>query len=342
MTYLPKAAVGPAETFAASFFFGATPLAHKLSHFLSESEISSLVSGVISAALPHLGEPAYWAVHAASGVHIGLWPDKAHADEALREYEGGTITALYLAPTALAVTVKPLEWVETAHGWLRAEGYGVYEIMLGDQDIEAKKAAFQADHDARIRSALVDAPALELMTDEEIDDFVAENGRPEDVFPYLAPPATPADPVKGQMAEALRYAKPLVERYGWTQGDNPAYHAGLIAPIDAALAAYEKSTKVIDGITCEACGASLDVDRDFHTYTHDGVFLCHDCTWTYADMLSEPETFVLDDSGDETVYHTAETAKKVVDDYIASGGTITDKIGYRAWLKEKDATHAPA
>lgn len=103
-------------------------------------------------------------------------------------------------------------------------------------------------------------------------------------------------------------------------------------------AAYEAD----DAATCEACGASFNVDKDFHTYTHDGVFLCHDCTWTYADMLSEPETFVLDDSGDETVYHTAETAKKIVDEYLASGGSVTDKIGYRAWVKEKETGNAPA
>lgn len=339
MTYLPKAAVGPAETFAASFFFGATPLAHKLSHFLSESEISSLVSGVISAALTHLGEPAYWAVHAASGVHIGLWANKAHADEALREYEGGTMTALHLAPVPAAPAVKPLEWKECDWHWqygaspiTRPNNYLVRPCLadrwvgqwmtyapggsVGERSrigefyptADAAKAAAQADYEVRIRSALVDAPA----------------------------PA--ADPVKEQMAETLRS---ITEG---NLGDSrwQANYEKIKQIARIALAAYEKSTKVTDGITCEACGASLDVDKDFHTYTHDGVFLCHDCTWTYTDMQSEPETFVLDDSGDETVYHTAETAKKVVDDYIASGGTITDKIGYRAWLKEKDATHAPA
>jgi len=40
-------------------------------------------------------EPDLWAVHSKTGVHIGLWPIKAHADEVLREYEGGTITPLY-------------------------------------------------------------------------------------------------------------------------------------------------------------------------------------------------------------------------------------------------------
>lgn len=43
-------------------------------------------------------EPAYWAVHSKTGMHIGLWPHKSDADEALRGYEGGTITTLYLDP----------------------------------------------------------------------------------------------------------------------------------------------------------------------------------------------------------------------------------------------------
>lgn len=34
---------------------------------------------------------------------------------------------------------------------------------------------------------------------------------------------------------ALRYALPLVEKYAWTQGDNPAFHVELAAPIRAAL-----------------------------------------------------------------------------------------------------------
>lgn len=47
-------------------------------------------------------KPDYWAIHSATGIHIGLWPDKADADEALREYEGGTITPLYTVPPAPA------------------------------------------------------------------------------------------------------------------------------------------------------------------------------------------------------------------------------------------------
>ncbi len=42
-------------------------------------------------------EPDFWAIHSKAGVHVGPWPNKAHADEALCEYDGGTITPLYRA-----------------------------------------------------------------------------------------------------------------------------------------------------------------------------------------------------------------------------------------------------
>ena len=40
-------------------------------------------------------EPDYWAVHTVTGSHIGLWKNQAFAREALKEFEGGTITPLY-------------------------------------------------------------------------------------------------------------------------------------------------------------------------------------------------------------------------------------------------------
>jgi hypothetical protein len=39
-----------------------------------------------------------------------------------------------------------------------------------------------------------------------------------------------------ELEGALRYARPYVVSYGWTQGNSEAWHAELIAPIDAALA----------------------------------------------------------------------------------------------------------
>lgn len=38
-----------------------------------------------------------------------------------------------------------------------------------------------------------------------------------------------------QLNAALRYALPILRKYGHTQGDNEAYHAELIAPVVAAL-----------------------------------------------------------------------------------------------------------
>lgn len=39
-----------------------------------------------------------------------------------------------------------------------------------------------------------------------------------------------------RLRAALLYALPIVEKYGWTQGNNPAFHAELTVPIRAALA----------------------------------------------------------------------------------------------------------
>lgn len=69
------------------------------------------IRSILTAAIPHLPgvpsaarklalEPDFWAVHSKTGVHVGLWQNKAHADEALREYEGGMITPLYRATPA--------------------------------------------------------------------------------------------------------------------------------------------------------------------------------------------------------------------------------------------------
>lgn len=38
------------------------------------------------------------------------------------------------------------------------------------------------------------------------------------------------------MADALRHARPLAEKYGWTQGNSASFHRSLVEPIDAALA----------------------------------------------------------------------------------------------------------
>ncbi|WP_024898848.1 hypothetical protein [Brucella rhizosphaerae] len=64
-----------------------------------------------SAAAPFLQgvKPDYWAIHSKTGVHIGLWPDKADADEVLREYEGGTITPLFKSAPAPYPRAQALE-----------------------------------------------------------------------------------------------------------------------------------------------------------------------------------------------------------------------------------------
>jgi hypothetical protein len=42
--------------------------------------------------------PDFWAVHAVTGVHIGLWPNKADAEGALSEFQDGKLTPLWANP----------------------------------------------------------------------------------------------------------------------------------------------------------------------------------------------------------------------------------------------------
>ena len=54
----------------------------------------------------------------------------------------------------------------------------------------------------------------------------------------------------------------------------------------------------------------------------NGEEACEACAPTYGEMLAEPEHFL---NGDED-YHTAETAKAVVDAHLAAGGSLEDKL----------------
>ncbi|WP_247997711.1 hypothetical protein [Brucella tritici] len=131
-----------------------------------------MVNGAGADAQPAL-EPDFWAVHSKTGVHIGLWPNKAHADEALREYEGGTITPLFRALSspnhssdarnmvcdhADAGKVKGDGWRPITDG-LNAIGFeigGGYVLKLSYDSLDQYEAARTA-----IRSALPSAPASE-------------------------------------------------------------------------------------------------------------------------------------------------------------------------------------
>lgn len=74
------------------------PEKHGPSDCADEGDEWFVFSDALSSAAVAERETAYWAVHSKTGMHIGLWPHKSDADEALRGYEGGTITALYLDP----------------------------------------------------------------------------------------------------------------------------------------------------------------------------------------------------------------------------------------------------
>jgi hypothetical protein len=84
--------------------------------------------------------------------------------------------------------------------------------------------------------------------DEEEPRFASEHvldnlGVPDDAGPYAAQRILRDNRTISQLrsalkatADALRYARPLIEKYGWTQGDSASFHRGLVEPIDAALA----------------------------------------------------------------------------------------------------------
>ena len=90
----------------------------------------------------------------------------------------------------------------------------------------------------------LDGSAEPMMTDEEIAEFIKENGQPEDTFPYLRVPLTPAaDPVKARLVEALRRARDEIRRYSYIESATSKafiddYNERMV-PIDAAIAAAE-------------------------------------------------------------------------------------------------------
>jgi len=136
---------------------------------------SDTAEAIVLAALPHLGDPVAWRIRP----HEGM-PYIAFTDDPIRdEYDGRglELDALYLAPPAPAVSIKPLVWsweppfsVARVLGghyavekWEEPEGHvdliGTFIVKRdGFKTIEAAKAAAQDDYEARIRSALVDAP----------------------------------------------------------------------------------------------------------------------------------------------------------------------------------------
>ena len=90
----------------------------------------------------------------------------------------------------------------------------------------------------------LDGSSEPMMTDEEIVEFIKENGQPEDTFPYLRVPLTPAaDPVKARLVEALRRARDEIRRYSYIESATSKafiddYNERMV-PIDAAIAAAE-------------------------------------------------------------------------------------------------------
>lgn len=103
-------------------------------------EFRDEIRAALSSAAVAEREPAYWAVHSKTGMHIGLWQHKSDADEALRGYEGGTIAALYLDP-------PPVSELEAENARLERDA-----LKVGDQMLAEK---FRADNlEARLAEAM--------------------------------------------------------------------------------------------------------------------------------------------------------------------------------------------
>lgn len=121
---------------------------------------------LVSAALPHLGEPVAWQYRAG----IDGWKQCHPEFVACYRRYGMIVRPLYAAPPAPAVKIKPLEWIERTGGSWVSGLYVVFdygpdftdpvEFSIGRQAIgkyetvEDAKVAAQADHERRILAAI--------------------------------------------------------------------------------------------------------------------------------------------------------------------------------------------
>lgn len=226
MTTLPKEAISDA---IAAFGAGQHP---------SGATLEQRMEAAILADLPHLGRPAGYLFEVPySG---DRWSGQMYSE--VVPTDARNVRPLYLAPPAPAVAIKPLEWLE---GWCGSDddypcwraktpfGPGISVSFTGakkhsDVDPDELKSALacrQADYEARIRSALVDAPAA----------------APEP--PAVSVPETPdsspaADPLMEQMAEALVECHALLKSFSEV-AHVVAVRVGLISDMAAALDAYK-------------------------------------------------------------------------------------------------------
>lgn len=134
------------------------------------------MKAAILAALPHLGEPYGYLFEEWYDGQPGRGPEFSYTPP-IENYaiEVRNRRILYLAPPAPAVAIKPLEWVDDGEKSRAESSIGDYVVgkvhnvsgwfCLGGTgwnstgSFEKAKAAAQADYEARIRLALVDAPA---------------------------------------------------------------------------------------------------------------------------------------------------------------------------------------
>lgn len=72
---------------------------------------------------------------------------------------------------------------------------------------------------------------------------------------------------------------------------------------------------------CVACAEPVFDGEPYHIGADE--IQCAECAPTYADMLREPENFVTFSTGEPM---THDEAQAVVDDHLAAGGSLEDKM----------------
>lgn len=187
MTTLPKAAIDAAAHVLQNIEVRDTDTFHR-----------EAAEAAILAALPHLGEPNCWRIdETVTGGSI-QWRTVEHQHHAFQiaaeSVHPVSVYPLYLAPGSAAPAIKPLEWTQLPRNnggewWVTKTPLGNYEVFaercnghefrgrgnppfcsrVGDSTAEIK-SAFEADYEARIRSALVDAPATPMPSALSVED----------------------------------------------------------------------------------------------------------------------------------------------------------------------------
>lgn len=112
-----------------------------------------------------------------------------------------------------------------------------------------------------------------------------------------------------------------------------AYKAYVDTPEYKAWSeAFDKLEEIKDELgdethTCEGCGDPI-FDGDPMCYSaEDSIATCVDCSPTWQDFKNRPEDFYRwDESAQDMLYHTAESAAPFIEAHLAKGGSLSDSM----------------